>query len=232
MKANIWLAETPRDACELRAGRRHPTCQKAAADARETQMPLKSQREMFGRCLICLGALGIISTCSLRSLLWVKSCYPISFLLKGIKSSSRTMASRRPQRFCLFPHRHTGPVSDQQWSSSEVVKDFPKLKFQGKGHEFEDLKAILGAFVHVHFYTEVGLWWFMQVAIPSFDTETFSGSHGRIQEVAEGVVSIQGSFLNPLWFLSPHRRHRSVWSVIKEFHSIPWVAWVAANECD
>jgi len=28
----------------------------------------------------------------------------------------------------------------------KVVKDFPKLKFQGKGHEFEDLKVLMAAY--------------------------------------------------------------------------------------
>ena len=86
----------------------------------------------------------------------------------------------------------------------QVVKDFPKLKFQGKGHEFEDLKAtILGASLH-SCYTEVGLGWFRQVIpIALIPLDTFAGSHGRIQEVAEGVVSIQGSFLTPC-SLFPH----------------------------
>ena len=46
---------------------------------------------------------------------------------------------------------------------------------------------------------------FRQVFIPIalIPLDTFAGSHGRIQEVAEGVVSIQGSFLTPC-SLFPH----------------------------
>ena len=81
--------------------------------------------------LICLGALGISTEkTSPKSSLFVKknTCYPSSFWLTGIKSSSRTMASRRPQRFCFV---WKGPVLSRIniWGCQRL----PKVEVSGQG---------------------------------------------------------------------------------------------------
>ena len=167
-----------------------------------TQMPLK--RQMFGRDVwgSSWNHLNLQSSpkSSLRSVIQ-------SFLVKGIKSSSRTTASRRPLKHteaidCFHTCRILFLSCDRHLRSSKTSQSW-SFRARATNLRISRPRTILGASLH-SCYTEVGLGWFRQIIpIALIPLDTFAGSHGRIQEVAEGVVSIQGSFLTPC-SLFPH----------------------------